>query len=445
MEKRKNHLAAVLAAAFLGLPSQVFAIDLLEAYRKAVGFDATFRAEQAALEAARENVPQARAQFLPSISVSGNVERNKTELEYLDSAGKDATRDLEFYSPSYRVSLTQPVFRFRSIAQYRQAQAQERHGEARFLAAQNDLFLRVSQGYFDFLLAEDNLGLIRAQKTAYQEQLEQARKMYGGGVGTITDVHEAKARLDIVVSQEVQASNELEIRRRQLAAIIGERVGMLARLTRIGELANPEPDSDEHWTGLALEQNSAILVKRANLDYARHEASKSRGDHLPTVDAFARWSYEKNPGYTNINQKNTNSVVGVQFAFPVFQGGAVVSRSRQTEAQYRQAQEELDAEIRKVTTQTSEYFLAMRKGVIEVNALQQAVFSSESALHSTRMGFKAGTRTTLDILNAQQQVFQSRRDLSRAKYEYLMSKLQLRASAGVLAEEDIVMVNSWLK
>jgi TolC family type I secretion outer membrane protein len=337
-----------------------------------------------------------------------------------------------------------PLFRYENIAQYRQAKAREQQGEARFSVADQELVMRVAEAYFSLLLAQDNLDLVRAQKAALQQQLDQSDKMYAGGVGTITDVHESQARLDIVLSQEVQALNLLEIQRRQLEALTGQRPQALASLGPRLELTDPAPVDMEFWVNAALEANPEIRGQRAAAESARQELEKARAGHMPTLDLIGRRGYDEDPSYTNIGIRTDDSSIGVQFAMPLYEGGGTSAQIRQAAATYRQAQYDLEATIRAVATQANEAFLNIRKGVVEVRALERAVFSSESALHSTTKGLEAGTRTTLDVLNAQQQLFESKRDLARARYTYVVSRLELQRIAGDLDESDVESVNRWL-
>jgi outer membrane protein len=307
--------------------------------------------------------------------------------------------------------------------------------------------LRASQAYFDVLLAQHNVELAAAQKNAIGEQLAQAKRNFEVGTATITDTHEAQARYDLATAQEIAAQNDLEIRRRQLAQIIGQTAPALSRLAGEIKLELPQPNQIEPWVEEATRASLPVLISEAALTFARQEVERNRGGHHPTLDAFATYTdsatgsgIRGGPG-----DDSTNRIIGLQLAVPLYQGGATASRVREALANEDRARQELDNARRSAELAARQAFLGVTNGVAQVNALRAALVSSQSSLDSTRLGLQVGVRTQVDVLNAQQQLFSTRRDVAQAAYNYVLSLLRLKSAVGRLGEEDLAKVNAWLE
>jgi len=443
MQLRITH-AAVAAVWLIARPAG--AADLLEIYRLAQSRDAVYAGARASFNAAQEKIPQGRAGLLPQASVSANSTFNDRTVTFrLPNATASAA---QFNSNAITVSITQPLFRRQNWIALEQARSQVDQAEAQFTQAAQELGLRVAQAYFDVLLAQDNVALANAQKTAIGQQLEQAKRNFEVGTATITDTHEAQARYDLTVAQGIAAVNDLEVRRRTLAQIINQPAPPLAPLSpRLG-LKPPEPASIDNWVDEARRANPQVRASEAGLQVATQTVQRNRAGHYPTVDAVA--SYQESgqgagvSGVQNPGFDSRSTAVGVQLAIPLYQGGLVNSQVREAIANEERARQDLENARRTAELNARQAYLGVTSGLAQVQALQAALRSSESQVESTRLGQQVGVRTQVDVLNAQQQLYTARRDLAQARYNYVVSLLQLKAAIGQLGEDDVAQVNTWL-
>ena len=416
--------------------------DLVQVYRDAQRYDAVYAAARHALDAGRERLPQGRALLLPTLNLSGNAQRSRVESDSRDPAIVPSF----IRNPSslgYTLTLAQPIYRPQNRLQYQQAEYQVQQAEATFALAGQDLVIRTAQAYFDVLAAQDTLGLVRAQKAAISEQLAQAKRNFEVGTATITDTHEAQARFDLISAQEIAAQNDLENRRRALQLITGKEYKELKPLRPEVKLAPPNPDNMESWVELAEKQSYQVQVQEAVSQVAALEARRASAAHLPTLDAVATH------GQTGQNASTTSTVgadvttttIGLQFALPLYQGGALNSREREAAALSLRSKEDLENARRTAALTTRQSYLAVINGITQIGALEQAMVSSRSALDSNKLGYEVGVRINIDVLNAQQQLFSTQRDLAVARYNTITNYLRLKAAAGSLRDEDVEEVN----
>jgi len=436
-------LSLTLALALAGAAQGA---DLLEIYRAAQPSDAQYAAARAAWAAGQEKLPQGLAGLLPSLTLSGSTQWNDRDIRFRDPAALGGTS--RFNSNALTLSLTQPIFRRQNLIAYEQAKIQVAQSDAQFAQAAQDLILRVAQAYFDVLLAEFNVELAAAQKKAIGEQLAQAKRNFEVGTATITDTHEAQARYDLSVSQEIAAQNDAEIKKRALQQIIAKPAPLLAPLSQARfQLIKPDPNNMDAWVKDSQQSNLQVQVAQAGLDFATQEVGRNRGGHYPTLDAFATYSESGSGAGTSTSiggSDTTSKIIGLQLSVPLYQGGSVSSRVREALANEDKARQDLENARRSAELATRQAFLGVTSGGAQVSALQAAVVSSQSSLDSTRLGLEVGVRVQVDVLNAQQQLFSARRDQAQAVYNYLLSLLRLKAAVGRLAEEDLVQINQWL-
>ena len=425
-------------------PTLFAATDLLQMYQEALTQDATLQSAKSAQIAGQEALPQGRALLLPSVNLSANTQYNDIDTQFR-SASVFASARRKYNSNGYNVNLTQPLYRPINFAQYEQAKFSVEQSDALYAAAQQDLIIRVSQAYFDVLLSQYNVTLSQAQKEAISEQLAQAKRTFEVGTTTITDTHEAQARFDLTVAQEIAAQNDLEIRQNALLQIIGRLPGDLVAVRGDVPLVAPDPSSMDAWVEKALAKNAEVVIARAALEIATEEVKKARGGHLPTVDLFATYGESGVGGGTAGGSDQTSRVIGVQLNLPLFQGGGTSSKVRQAVANRERARQDLEVTQRRVAQTARQAYLGVTSGIAQVKALQQAVISNQSSFDSTKLGLEVGVRTGVDLLNARQQVFSARRDLAQALYNYILSRLRLSAAGGVLTVADVQQVNDWLK
>ena len=431
----------VLASVLLGTNFSADAADLLEIFHAAQSNDAVFAAARATHQAGQEKLTQGRSLLLPSVNVSANSMFNDSTVKYLGATPFPAGT-YRYNSHGYSATLVQPLYREQNWAIYSESELQVLQADAQFKSAENDLVLRVARAYFDVLMAQDSVDLAAAQKTAISEQLEQAKRNFEVGTATITDTHEAQSRFDLTSAQEIAAQSNLEIKKRMLQQLTNVMPDNLRRLGEQFKLDMPQPADMGKWVEGAQQQSLQLAVAQAAAEMADKEVSRNRGGHLPTLDLVASYSQNSaNGGTFGVGSDTRATAVGVQLNLPLFQGGAVQSKWREAEANRDRAKSELESAHRNAALQTSQAYLGVVNGIAQVQALQQALKSSQSLLESSRLGQQVGVRTNLDVLNAQQQLYSTRRDLYQAEYNYLLSQLQLKAAAGVLTEADLTEIN----
>ena len=425
-----------LAAACAAACSSAQAIDLLNVYRDALVSDAVYLAARNQYDATRERLPQARAGYLPVITGTATAFRNDINLE--------VAPDQRYSTHTYAVTLTQPVFRMQNWIAISQADKLVLQAQAAFGFQGQELILRAGQAYFDVLLAQDNVALSGAQKTSISEQLAQAKRNFEVGTSTIVDTLEAQARYDQAVAKEIADANDLEVKKRALTVILGKLPDGLTPVRDPLVLAEPKPANIEDWVKAAQDASFTVAVSRATYEIARQEVDRQRAGHLPTVDLSANYSnaYDPTNNIPGVLGPTTKAgTIGLTLSVPIFQGGLTQSRVREAVALRDKAAQDLENTQRAVAQSVRQQFLNVTSGIAQVKALEQALTSTQSQLDSTILGRDVGVRTSVDVLNAQQQVFQTRRDLQQARYSYLMNTLRLKAAAGLLAEADVAEVN----
>ena len=437
-------LPVLLLAAIAAAGAPAGAADLLEVYRAAQTSDAVYAGARATWAAGQEKLPQGRSGLLPSATLSAGTQLNDRDFRSRDPS--IANTSSRFNSNVLSLSITQPLYRPQNLTVYEQAKTQVAQSDAVFALSAQDLILRVAQAYFDVLLAQNTVELAAAQLTAIGQQLEQAKRNFEVGTATITDTHDAQARYDLTVSGEIAAKNDLEVKKRALSQIMGRTAPPLASVGARFTLVDPEPNNMEAWVKDAFSSNLQIVVSQAGLDFATQEVERNRAAHRPTVDAFATYS-DTSGGVSGVGISPTDSttrVIGVQLAIPIYQGGLTTSRVREALANEEKARQDLENARRSADFSTRQAFLGVTSGIAQVKALGAALVSSQSSLDSTRLGQEVGVRTQVDVLNAQQLLFQTRRDRAQSVYSYLMSLLRLKAAVGKLSEDDLAAVNNWL-
>lgn len=429
----KPKLLCFLLASAFSLPAS--ADNLFEVYRAALTHDAGYAAAQAAYRAAQEKAPQARAGLLPNASLNANTRHNDVDT----SLGSN-----DYRSWGWSVNAAQPIYRGQNWVAYDQAKVSVQLAENQLRSAGQDLILRTARAYFDVLLAQDSLEFIRAQKAAIAEQLAAAKRNFEVGTATITDTHEAQARFDLATAQEIAAQNELEIRRRALHTLTGKTVDSLASLMPDPALAVPAPADMEEWVSRSQSDNLQVRIRQQAKRIADHEIERARRGHHPTLDLTASYSdnNNQNVGIGTIDSKAT--VVGLEFALPLYQGGLASSQVREAVANQERARQELEDALRSAALQTRQAYLNVASTEAQVKALEAALASSRKSLESTQLGLEVGVRTNVDVLNAQQQLTSAKKDLAAARYNFLLSVLNLKAAAGSLSAADLEEIDRLL-
>jgi len=448
-----------MAAAFAA--GDACAADLLSVYREAIGYDAQFASARAGRDADLEKLPQGMSRLLPTVGFSANTQWNDITTSLRSDPnmtlpggigtimGLQQNSTTKYNSNGWSLSLSQPLFRWQNWLTYQQAELAVAQAEAQYKLAKQDLIQRVVKAYFDVLLSQENLVTAQAQKTAIAEQLAAAKRNFEVGTTTITDTHEAQARFDLTTAQEISAESDLQIKRHALSMLIGKEADTLKKVKAGVEIATPQPDDIGKWVEAAEKENFGVQIGQAGLEMANREIDKQRAGHYPTVDLVAsRGSSSSgvNPSLPALGGSDTNStVVGLQLNIPIYAGGAISSRNREAVAMREKARADLDNVRRNAALGARQAYLGVTSGLAQVKALEQALISSQSALDSNKLGYDVGVRVNMDVLNAQQQFYSTRRDLAKARLDTLTAQLSLKAAAGVLSETDVVAVNSLLE
>lgn len=422
-------LAGIIAT--LGA-SPALAEDLLQVYQHALDSDPTLKAAVATRDAALEVKPQARSLLLPNVGVT--LEQGRS----FDLAG--IPRTSAYNSHTYAIGLQQPIYNRGSQVQQRLADVAIGRAEVELLNAENETIPRVAQGYFGVLAALDNLSFATAEKNAFARQLEQVNRRFEVGLATITDVYDAQARFDGAVSQEIDAINTLANARELLRQLTGQEYAQLNALSERMPLALPEPQDPEVWVTMALESNLRLRAARFGVDQARENIQLQKAGHYPVVNLNAS---RANVG--GLSGETSGSQIGVELAIPLYTGGAVSSRAREAAYQYEASRQTLENLQRELIRTVRNAYRGQETAISQIRALNQARVSTRSALEANQAGYEVGTRTIVDVLDAERNVYRAERDYAAARYAYVVNYLTLRQAAGQLAEPDLVKLNDWLE
>ncbi|NGP52238.1 TolC family outer membrane protein [Thioalkalivibrio sp. XN8] len=465
-------LCPLLAALALLVSPQAGATSLLDAYRDALRSDPTLREAAANRNATLEAKPQARAGLLPQLEATGSYQHQESSgtQTFTTLAGDDvvtlSTGFRQEVEPnrSWQLRVTQTLFRWDQWVALRQADKQLAQAEAQFRAAEQDLMARVARRYFDVLGARATLDAAEAAREAIGRQLEQAEKRFEVGLSAITDVQEARASFDAATAGLIEAKRAYAVAREFLREITGEYYEDLADAGGDTPLITPDPADVEQWVEIALTRNLNLEAARLSAEISRDGIELQRAGHYPTLELFAsrgntRITSERQtipetlPGdpapdpqpFQPANSDSWQDAYGLQVRVPIYSGGAVASNVREATFRHEASQQQLERVARETERATRDAYLSVTAEISRVQALAQAVESSETALRATEAGFEVGTRTTVDVLQSRRQLFEAQRDYANSRYTYLVNALRLKLAAGTLQEADIALVDSWLK
>ena len=437
----KTWLRSAAVLSMICAAACVHADDLVQVYREAQKQDPTIAAARSQWEATQERVPQARAGLLPQVAAQGQANLNYYEAQFGTTPKTNVSQNYGFGSLVF--SASQPLYRPQNVVVLDQAREQVTQSDFSLGLAQQDLIIRTTVAYFDVLLAEFNVELAEQQKIAVSEQLAQAKRNFEVGTATITDTNEAQAKYDQIIATEIQARNDLDRRRTALAAIIGRTPQSLRRIGRGFEPALPEPNNLDYWVARALRDNLNVRFAQSNFEIASLEVDRARAGHLPTLDLVASASALSNSGSAtaDIGGNSRAGLLGIVVNVPIYTGGFVNSRVRETISLQDRARSDLEVAKRSAVTNAQDGFSGVNSAAAGVKAFEQAVASAEVALQSNILGQEVGIRTNLDVLNVQQNVYSTRRDLANAYFQYMIAMLRLKSAIGNLTEQDLEDLN----
>ena len=437
--------------------------DLEEVYKVALVSDPALREANANRMASGEATPQARAALLPLITGSysrGNGDSSGSstfQQEIPPGSGNIQTVSSSFRNSiqddtAWRLQVQQSVFRWDQIVGLKQAQKQVAQAEVDYQAAEQDLMVRVAEAYFNVLAAQDTLDAEVANKESTKRQLEQAEKRFEVGLIAITDVLEAQAAYDLAVATDIGALRLLSTAKESLREITGSYIDELQRPGNDLPLVNPEPANPDQWVTQSLKNNLALNSTRLQADVAKDQVRINRSGHLPTIDFFAsRTGFDRDANrsdqggpFAPADSSNNSTSYSLQLNIPIYSGGNTSSIVRQSVYRHRAARERVERVARETERSTRDAYDAVVSQIARVRALRRAVESNEKALQASEAGFEVGTRTTVDVLNARQELFRARTSYARTRYDYIVNVLRLKQAAGSLSAQDMSEVNDWL-
>ncbi|MCP4001336.1 MAG: TolC family outer membrane protein [Gammaproteobacteria bacterium] len=460
----KKMLTIALTGLTLLLAIPVQAETLLEIYDKAKRNDPSIREAEANMMATLQSKPKARAKLLPAVDATAGWSKSKrdgdTTSEIAGGAGgttKEEAQTIRSDTTQWKINFSQTLFNANDWRSLKKADKEVARAQADYLAAKQDLMLRVSEAYFNVLAAQDTLASERAAKDAIGRQLEQANRRFEVGLIAITDVKEAQAGYDDAVALEISAQRSLATNKEALREITGEYPEKLANPGAEFPLIPPEPQVEQDWVDISMQQNLALESAKIGAEITRDNISIARTGHLPTVDFTASY------GNTDSEGRNTfpdaavpeairsdssgnldNGQFGIQINLPIFSGGGVSSQVQEQVYLHRASRENYEKVARSTERETRDAYLGVIAEIARVQALARSEDSNKTALEATEAGYDVGTRTTVDVLNARQSLFLAQTNYARAKYDYLINVIKLKQAAGTLSEDDIRLLDGWL-
>lgn len=421
---------ALLAVALALAATSASADTLSEVYLQARANDPIFGAATATAAAGREKEAQGRAGLLPTVTATATLQRDLEHGSFIEGGRR------VYSNRPWNVTVNQPLYRLANIRAYQQGTLQATLADQQLRLAEQDLLLRVAKAYFDVLQATDALAAMSAQRGAFAEQLAQSKRSFEVGLSSITDLNESQARYDVGTAQEIGARNDLEVKRRTLEKLVG---GELPALATVDPEASVDILSDsqcQRWVERAPTDALQVAAGETAEQVAKLEVTRQSAAHVPTVDIVLNANERNSTAYVSPGNSR-NYTAGLELNVPIFQGGAVTSHTREAAANLERARQELLNARAQARLDARQAYLGVQSGSALYNSLRQAQISGETQVKSTTRGFEVGTRTRVDVLNAEQQLYATRKDLAAARYQTLMAGLQLKAAAGVLSEEDL--------
>lgn len=454
-----RHTAIRLGLLLTLAPAIASAADLIEAYNLARESDPQLSAAENRLLAESENIVQARASLLPQVSGAGTF----TEADRDQAASQivsidpplisTSVTDIETFSRNWSLSLRQSIYDHSNYTRLRASRARSDRAEAEYVAARNNLMVRVADAYFGVLTAIETLAATRAEERSLKRQLEQAEMRLEVGLAPITDVHDARALYDSARANTIVAHNAYEDALEALAEVTGRPLDGLRGLSEDFRPVLPETEGVENWVRLALENNPTLRARLLDVQAARYDIATARAGHLPTLSATADYNESGNTvdivqiGRGPLPRSSTTTdgyTIGLRLDVPIFTGFATQSRVRQAVNLRDAAEDQAEQQRRAVTRQARNAYRALLAGIAEVEARRLAVVSADSALEATQAGFEVGTRTIVDVLISQQQLFEAQRQYATARNAFQVDTLRLKETAGVIAAEDVIAINNQL-
>lgn len=437
-------LLQLIVLLLTSLSSPSYADNLMDIYDRALQNDPVIKQAEAKQSAAGEKHDQGIARFFPTVSATGASGREwrHNRISRLSANGLFPASQ-EYWNHSFTLNVAQPLFHWDHWIQLSQSDNEIAQAEAAYQAELQNLMVRTTEAYFNILSAQDNLGFTVAEKEAIAKQLEQAKARFDAGVIPITDVYEAQAAFDETAANELEAVNNVDNQKESLREIIGDNEGQLTPLGEALTLKKPDPENISKWSDNAEASNLDIISAFNQMEVARKNIDIQRNGHLPKLDLVG--AYGVNENGSAFGPRGDTQNIGVQLNVPLFEGGAVNSRTRQASYEYQAAKENLTAVKRSVKKEVNNNYRNVLTNISRIEALKATVTSAASALEAAEAGFEVGIRTMVDVLGEQRNVYRAKRDLSRARYDYLINTIKLKKTTSSLTQADLELVNSLLQ
>lgn len=417
-------------------------MGLMEAYEAALANDSVYRSAMHENEAGQQYKEIGRASLLPSVSASYAYSKNYGDIASKTNLGWN-TQDRDYNSKNATIQLRQPLINMDGLARYKQGNAQTMLSDKQFEVRKQELMARFFGLYASANFSKDVLALAEKQRDAFMQQLQSNTRMSKFGEGTKTDLIESQAKLSLSEAQVIEAEYNVIDSHNALAAMLGKEVNTLDALSESFEVLPLAPSAFDEWKALALKNNAEIAAQSEAIEIANQEVKRNRAGHMPRLDAIASISNSDSDTSSTFNQKINNKSIGLQLNVPIYSGGSVTALTLQAEANHKKAQDDLESKTNEIVLGLRKQYSAVLSNILKVEALKKSVASAELLIEATQKSVTGGIRTNLDVLNARKQLFEVKRDLSSARYNYLVAYISLRKAAGVLTVNDFEKISSY--
>ena len=434
---------ALLGLGFALWAGNAQALGPFQVYEQALRNDPEFLAALQERDAGQESRTIGRAGLLPKLSYNYNKGRNNSRATYLNERG-NSHEDRNYNSYGSTFTVQQPLIDYEAYANYRKGVAQALFADETFRSKSQELLVRVLTHYTQALFAQDQIDNARAKKNAYEQQFQQNEQLFRQGEGTRTDILEAESRYELATAEQLQAQDDQDAALRELGALIGVATVNIDELTPLPASFSAlplQPASFSSWHTMALESNPLLASQREALEVARYEVERNRAGHLPKLNAYASVRKMESESGNTYNQRYDTNTIGIEISLPLYAGGGVAASVRQASSNLARVEYELEGKTRETLIELRRQFNACQSGVSKLRAYQKALVSAEALVVSTRQSILGGERVNLDALNAEQQLYSTRRDLAQARYDYLLAWTKLHFYAGTLGEQDLARVD----
>lgn len=437
----RQRLPKLIVALLISVPALLRAENLMDIYELALQNDPIIKQAEANQSAAGESREQGLARFFPTLAATGTSSRDWRHNK-IKSLTNLFPASQEYLNSNFSINLTQPLFHWDHWIQLSQSDNQIAQAEATYQAELQKLMVRTTEAYFNVLSAQDNLQFTVSEKQAIAKQLEQAKERFEVGIIPITDVYEAQAAFDQTTANELEAANNLDNQKEALREIIGDSEALVSSLGETLPLKVPEPNNMSKWSDTAETNNLSIIAAFNQMEVAHKAIDIQRSGHLPKLDLVGSYGVSENG--SAFGPRGDTQSIGVQLNVPLFEGGAVNSRTRQASYEYEAAKENLTAVKRSVKRQVNNTYRSILTNISRIEALKATVTSAASALEASEAGFEVGIRTMVDVLGEQRNVYRAKRDLSRTRYDYLINTIKLKQTTSDLTQTDLELINGLL-